>query len=434
MDVEDGRHFRNVMDDRSAPADWKAVLQREIVAGKKAVLEATHEKGSVYTGLAGAAYMLLDMSSGTGTPEGLSLCRDALRLLEQAEEACDPQRATLLEGQAGCVALKAWAYRSLGQQTQEQECVRRLGHLAERAAALPLGDCEVLYGRCGFLGAVLLVWQRLQDPRLLAGQAAELVSQVIAAGKRDAKDGWPLCFEWHDKCYLGGAHGIAGILCTLLQLPAELSLAGVDSPDLVRRTADKLLDCRFRSGNVASSLGNGKDRLVQFCHGAAGLIPLALRLAALYGDRYMELAHQLGQVVWVRGLLKKGGGLRVSCQRSHRAGQSGFPFGFPRKRKNKKTNQTGKRRATQRSPLPGPGLCHGISGNGFALLSLCPTGEVWRHRALHFASFAIEHRDELLPLADRPYSLFEGLAGAVCFWSALLREGDVAGFPCYDFA
>ncbi|CAJ1450426.1 unnamed protein product [Effrenium voratum] len=387
MDVEDGRHFRNVMDDRSAPADWKAVLQREIVAGKKAVLEATHEKGSVYTGLAGAAYMLLDMSSGTGTPEGLSLCRDALRLLEQAEEACDPQRATLLEGQAGCVALKAWAYRSLGQQTQEQECVRRLGHLAERAAALPLGDCEVLYGRCGFLGAVLLVWQRLQDPRLLAGQAAELVSQVIAAGKRDAKDGWPLCFEWHDKCYLGGAHGIAGILCTLLQLPAELSLAGVDSPDLVRRTADKLLDCRFRSGNVASSLGNGKDRLVQFCHGAAGLIPLALRLAALYGDRYMELAHQLGQVVWVRGLLKKG-----------------------------------------------PGLCHGISGNGFALLSLCPTGEVWRHRALHFASFAIEHRDELLPLADRPYSLFEGLAGAVCFWSALLREGDVAGFPCYDFA
>ena len=27
------------------------------------------------------------------------------------------------------------------------------------------------------------------------------------------------------RCYLGGAHGIAGILCTLLQLPAELSLA-----------------------------------------------------------------------------------------------------------------------------------------------------------------------------------------------------------------
>ncbi|CAJ1346289.1 unnamed protein product, partial [Effrenium voratum] len=225
------------------------------------------------------------------------------------------------------IGSKKWAVISPTNQNGTQNGFDHHGHVNQTgAAALPLGDCEVLYGRCGFLGAVLLVRQRLQDPRLLAGQAAELVSQVIAAGKRDAKDGWPLCFEWHDKCYLGGAHGIAGILCTLLQLPAELSLAGVDSPDLVRRTADKLLDCRFRSGNVASSLGNGKDRLVQFCHGAAGLIPLALRLAALYGDRYMELAHQLGQVVWVRGLLKKGDGFWLRMCWRWGARPLGAPF------------------------------------------------------------------------------------------------------------
>ncbi|RTG84682.1 uncharacterized protein DC041_0005894 [Schistosoma bovis] len=28
----------------------------------------------------------------------------------------------------------------------------------------------------------------------------------------------PLMFEWHDKCYLGGAHGFAGILTTLLKV------------------------------------------------------------------------------------------------------------------------------------------------------------------------------------------------------------------------
>ena len=59
----------------------------------------------------------------------------------------------------------------------------------------------------------------------------------------------------------------------------------------------------------------------------------------------------------------------------------------------------------------GLGLCHGIPGNGFALLKLHPTGggilkkncfqnlqwyfwlvpgEVWLNRALHFAVFAVE--------------------------------------------
>lgn len=28
----------------------------------------------------------------------------------------------------------------------------------------------------------------------------------------------PLMFDWHDKAYLGGAHGFAGILLTLLKV------------------------------------------------------------------------------------------------------------------------------------------------------------------------------------------------------------------------
>ena len=126
---------------------------------------------------------------------------------------------------------------------------------------------------------------------------------------------------------------------------------------------------------MPSSLGNGKDRLVQFCHGATGMISLALRLAEHHPKsavRYQELAQQFGEVIWRRGLLKKG-----------------------------------------------LGLCHGAPGNGLAMLSL--QGELWLNRAKHFAVFCVEHRDELHPLADRPYSLFEGLAGAVCFWAAVLK-------------
>ena len=63
-------------------------------------------------------------------------------------------------------------------------------------------------------------------------------------------------------------------------------------------------------------------------------------------------------------------------------------------------------------------------------------GDIWLKRAKHFAIFSIEHRDELQPLADRPYSLFEGLAGALCFWAAVLKaaKGKKVSFPCYDFS
>lgn len=40
----------------------------------------------------------------------------------------------------------------------------------------------------------------------------------------------------------------------------------------IRPTLDFLLACRMASGNLPSSLGNGSDRLVQWCHGAAGLV------------------------------------------------------------------------------------------------------------------------------------------------------------------
>jgi len=381
MDVEDGRHFRNVMDDRRPPAEWEAKLLQAIRDGMSDLLRAGHSKGSVYTGSAGVAYVLLDLATSGLHEDPPAASREALRRLDEAEEACDRRRVTLLEGQAGCVALKAWAHHILEQHIEAETCVRRLSQLADRATDLPEGECEVLYGRCGFLGAVLLVRQRLEDPRLLAAPAAELVRQVITAGKKQAKDSWPLYYEWHEKCYFGAAHGIAGILHTLLQLPAELALAGPDATDLVWSTVKKLMDCRFSSGNVPSSLGNAKDRLVQFCHGAAGMVSLGLALK-------VEEAEAFGQVVWIRGLLRKG-----------------------------------------------LGLCHGIPGNGFALLKLHPTGEVWLNRALHFAVFAVEHKEELLPEADRPYSLFEGLAGAVCFWAATLKaaRGTKVSFPCYDF-
>ena len=85
----------------------------------------------------------------------------------------------------------------------------------------------------------------------------------------------------------------------------------------------------------------------------------------------------------------------------------------------------------------GPGLCHGASGNGYALLvaarALMPVdpvaGRLLEARAKRFALWVSEHATELATeLADAPGSLFEGLAGAVAFVADAADASD-AWFP-----
>ena len=85
----------------------------------------------------------------------------------------------------------------------------------------------------------------------------------------------------------------------------------------------------------------------------------------------------------------------------------------------------------------GPGLCHGASGNGYALLvaarALMPVdpiaGRLLEARAKRFALWVTEHAAELATeRANAPGSLFEGLAGAVAFVADAADASD-AWFP-----
>lgn len=132
----------------------------------------------------------------------------------------------------------------------------------------------------------------------------------------------------------------------------------------------------------------GEDRLVHWCHGAPGFVALLCRAAAVYREpRYLELAEASAEVVWERGLLRKG-----------------------------------------------LGLCHGVAGNGYALLSLYrATGDAgWLHRAVGFGLFcASEAGRSLHGVPDSPLSLYEGLAGTVCFLSDLLQP-EGSWMPGYE--
>merc|ERR1719206_117052 len=101
-------------------------------------------------------------------------------------------------------------------------------------------------------------------------------------------------------------------------------------------------------------------------------------------NKYLDTAKKAGEVIWRRGLLKKGSG-----------------------------------------------LCHGVAGNGYTFLHLYQaTGEeLWLYRATMFGQWTTElvRRDQIIP--DRPLSLFEGIAGAVYFLHDL-QDPNNARFPC----
>ena len=64
----------------------------------------------------------------------------------------------------------------------------------------------------------------------------------------------PLMYAWHDKVYIGAAHGLAGILSLLLQ--ARECLTPAELKELVKPSVDYLLNLQMESGNFPSSKGN----------------------------------------------------------------------------------------------------------------------------------------------------------------------------------
>jgi Lanthionine synthetase C-like protein len=200
----------------------------------------------------------------------------------------------------------------------------------------------------------------------------------------------------------------AGILAVLLQVPKQL--VSPDDLSAIRSSTLTLLSLvgTTWNGHLPSSLPASKDRasatsgdLVQICHGAPGALILIAAVRSCHPE--IVVAHtRTGSVetasvleraertasdkVWAEGLLKKG-----------------------------------------------IGVCHGVTGNAWPLLLASESsGQQQRQqdtclelsRALAF----LVHSVDLPPLElhgpspapyqepDVPYSLFEGLAGAVCAW------------------
>jgi Lanthionine synthetase C-like protein len=332
--------------------------------------------------------------------KALQLARSSTEYEYQRLQESSQRRITLLEGPfVDSRALLTVILHQKGQTRQaREEAASLIAYVRNACQSLPASECEVLYGRAGALQVILFLRDELGDTSLGSEVVVELACDILREGKRTAAAASDtdllLLWTWHGTRYLGAAHGVVGILQALLSVERFELLSAMNSvfPNNgmtpIQDTVDKLAEYCWPSGNLYSSIESSQkqDRLVHWCHGAPGHVLLLKQAAGVFGEtRYLEMAKRIASdVVWQRGLLRKG-----------------------------------------------VGLCHGIAGNAYVFLSLGKTDERWVDNAHFFAHFAMEHLPELELQPDRPYSTFEGLAGLSLL---LLDLADPASakFPLYE--
>ncbi|KAL1751937.1 hypothetical protein FB107DRAFT_266034 [Schizophyllum commune] len=374
--------------------------------------------------------------------------------------------------------------------------------------------CEVLYGRAGLLYALIRlrllfenasatpVSRAVHDAQITADSTLErIMDSILAHGRYGAKTyaaevssaaAPPLMWSWCGKRYLGGAHGVAGILHMLLQCPPHLL-----SPDAcadVWATIAWLLRLQDKDGNWRTKAPTvdaafDKNELIQWCHGAPGILLLLCRAlrhpsASRYTHILPELTHAIDKatsLIYRHGLLRKGLGAchgvagsvfaLLTCARlylhpppawtkgktpayaSHTRVDSGDlsdGSASPTPRTSPTTPPTATFAAAAHTPLPTPLAT--LADHPALLSSPLPTpiigelddleakGRKALYRAVHLAHLVLSPEVfAKMFVPDRPHSLYEGLAGMCCAWAAVLAalrgcgaEEGCWGMPGYD--
>ncbi|KAJ8514512.1 hypothetical protein ONZ45_g7966 [Pleurotus djamor] len=341
-----------------------------------------------------------------------------------------------------------------------KDAVRLVANEDQKSSLLDADGCEVLYGRAGLLYALLSIRAAVEQKETLSGHATTgpcsearkftsdeniniIVGSIILRGElgskeyassvpalsTDAPKPPPLMWEWHRKRYLGAAHGIAGILHVLLLVPTQLLVPHYEK---ILQAVEWLLELQDISGNWPTAapdldepfLRSNTSELIQWCHGAPGVIlllstlihrstlnPTTFHLSEDLARKTIVSLSHAASLVYRHGVLKKG-----------------------------------------------VGLCHGIAGSVYALLgtasaleriskthrihvaslSFSADGHIggtgmdrdaqlhkqYLARAVHLAQIATTYEELTasgqMKVPDRPLSLYEGLAGMCCAWGDIL--------------
>ncbi|KAJ8722736.1 hypothetical protein PYW07_003916 [Mythimna separata] len=346
--------------------------------------------GTVYTGSTGLAlFYFLESLRNDNNPESLKTALEYINL-----DNLKGRRISFLCGDAGPLALATVISYKLGPKHPDKS-LPDYKTLAQRLMSLIslLNESpdELLYGKSGYLYALLFVNKHISGKEVIPVKHIEkVINSILKSGKQYSaamKCESPLLWQWHEKVYFGAAHGMAGILYMLLQ--ARLFINVVEIRTFIKPAIDWLLNQRFPSGNFPSSMGSSSgDKLVQWCHGAPGFVPLCILAYQIFEEeKYLKIAVQCGNVIWDRGLCTKG-----------------------------------------------YSICHGVSGNAYAFIQLYQATKkpMYLYQACCFMEWcAVERTGTELHHPDRPASLFEGLVGRIYLAEDITRALD-AKFPAFS--
>ncbi|XP_046903665.1 lanC-like protein 3 [Hypomesus transpacificus] len=354
--------------------------------------------GGLYDGPAGVAYMLYHVSEcPLFSKQRENYLKTAKQIVDVSVRYVDVEpdqnmSAAFLLGGAGIYAVAAMVYKALGLSDFVKPLTKfcNLWKVCAPISFIECGSDELFVGRAGYLCAAVVLKQKLAIEILSMDQVKAICQAIIESGKqyaRKRRKPFPLMFTYYGTEYLGAAHGLSSVLQMLLSYQEVLS--GVER-NLVWHSVNFLMN-QEQNCNWPAELGamiKKENELVHWCHGAPGMAYLFAKAYLINNKpQYLDTCIRCGELVWEKGLLKKG-----------------------------------------------PGICHGVAGSAYVFLLLYRlTGNrKYIYRAQRFAEFLFT--DEFKAGSSSVtsfYSLFEGLSGTVCFLVDILQP-DQAEFPLFS--
>lgn len=388
---------------------------------------------SIYTGTGGNMYVywryhLLNKHKGYTTEKTLNYFLDSfntnLKIVIDEENSNQfnkfNQNSSFFFGQQGVYTMGCIIANEMKDEDLFAENLKGVRKYKELALSFNSED-ELLYGNAGYLYSLSLIYKNCilhgnfkSYADTLQKDMNEVIEFLYDVGleKKNEKKTDMLVYPFPrneskmkpSKIYLGGAHGIFGILYEILVAIQLLGNSLTDKSQMIKNEIKKdlfeLIKLQFTSGNFPTSINKSSDDLIQFCHGAPGAVYLYGLGYVLYNENlFLEVALKCGETVWERGILKKGNG-----------------------------------------------ICHGITGNAYSLFYLykITKNNDWMKKAYCFtlASFdeniqsicrESDHPQRFVKgIPDTPNSLMEGEGGMICLYSDLLNGDDFVIFPGYE--
>ncbi|KAK0150263.1 LanC-like protein 1 [Merluccius polli] len=175
-----------------------------------------------YTGWTGISLLYLHLHDVLGDATFLTKALDAVgRNLHSLTRRHD---VTFLCGDAGPLAVAAAVFHRMQRPHEATDCLNRLLQLHPGVVA-GTGDLpdELLYGRVGYLYALVFINQQLGQNRVPLQYIQQISEAVLASGENLSKklriqEQTPLMYAWYQEQYVGAAHGLAGIYYYLMQV------------------------------------------------------------------------------------------------------------------------------------------------------------------------------------------------------------------------